>query len=97
MNTITYASGKRVEFPKYEKFLDAKNVLKEAGVDYVSYYDRVGDTHICQYKRNNGGVEVCGIHRAVENAMGMDRWKIHDIAAEMVKEERWIDFVGWSL
>lgn len=97
MNSITFANGKRVDYPNYERFADAKSVMKMAEMNYVSYYDRVGDTHICQYKRNNGGVEVCGVHKVVENAMGVDRWKIHDIAADIVKEIMWDEFLGWSI
>ena len=97
MNSITYQSGKREYFPDYSKFSEMHDALKEAGCNFCSYYDAKGDTHLVQYKKVPDGVEAMGIHYVINDTRKIDRWTIHDIACKMVKEERYDEFLGWSL
>lgn len=102
MNTITFYNGRRKEYNLYNEFSDARDVLRDSSCGYVSYYDRHGDTHICEFRLIRGGVECCNLWQDLNGADQYDctgkhySSAVYEAAAKIVKYEC-DDFLGWSI
>ncbi len=92
MNTITLDTI-RLSYSTFAKFENARNILHNHNVRYMSYYDRHGDNHVCTFKVNGNCLECLGKKTNINASEN----NFHKIAGDIVKEERWDEFCGWSL
>lgn len=102
MNTITFCNNTVKEYKTYNEFSDARDVLKNSSSGYVSYYDALGDTHVCEFLVLNSGIKCCGLSLDLPDGCelfdcaGHYSSEVYQTAADIVKYEK-DDFCGWSI
>lgn len=54
MASITFQSGEWIEYPFFNAFADARDVLDMADVAYIKYYDNDNEQHVICYELYDG-------------------------------------------